>query len=325
MKKRLPFLALAIFLALALAACGADAPPAPAMPAPAMPADAAPPPAAEEAAAEPAAPPPPMAEMPAEAEEDMIFASEPAIPDYGDTEYLQIPILTPEDAGDRRLIYSVSMELQTTEFMSGVNVVYTTIGESGGYMIHSHVQGRDLRNPGEEGIATFSFRVPTVRLSEFILTMEANFNILDLQQFMWEVTDTYRETAWTLEDLQDEEARLEAALENATGAAREDLLNRLNSTRHTIRVLQAAQAGIMDDVVFSFVDIQLFEVIIEEEQEPEPTPLFNTFEIILLVFLGLVLLLVIAIVVIFASKKRLLKAQLAATAGEGQNETDVKK
>jgi len=181
-----------------------------------------------------------------------------------DSAHFNFPTLTPDDAGDRRLIYNVSMRLQTIDFLPGMQLLLDTVGELGGYLVHGNVHGSDLnRNPTEQS-ADFLFRVPTEGLGEFIRVVENNFSIWNLSQNMQEATAQYQQTEWHLDDLREQEAALVEFLDEADEDTDEGEIAiaeaDLHAVRGAIRELEASQAGIMSDVVYSTVDVQLFEV-----------------------------------------------------------------
>ena len=300
MKNRLMFTTIIVTFALLLTACAQAAPesapmaaptaaapqataPAPAAPAPTPPAAAAPPPVAEAA---PAAPPPP----PVVSQE--AFRRPSAEPDPV-SNYFMLPTLTPSDADERRLAYTVSMSLQTTEFATGMSTLNRTVGSLGGYIIRADVRGYDMRDPSATRTADFVFRVPTERLDEFIFVVENNFNIWSLNQQMYEFTDWYHDTNWWIDELREEEAYLEELLETAEGDEREAALRRMTEVRRTLRDLDGTIGTIMSNVIYSTVDILLFEVIPEYEgYEDEQDDGFNVW------FLATGILVVVAVVVV---------------------------
>lgn len=180
-----------------------------------------------------------------------------------ESDYFSLPILTPSDAADRRLIYTVHLSLQTTEFLPGMRLLLDTVAEADGYLVSATVHGSDLRRPSEK-YGEFRFRVPTEQLGEFIRVVENNYNIWSLHQNMQEQTARYRQTDWTLNDLRERADQLEEILETATGNARAAAEEELREIQRSIRELEAAQAEIISDVIYSTVDVQLFEVIFPE-------------------------------------------------------------
>lgn len=279
MKKRIQS-TLLLFLVLALlAACGssdmAASAPEPAAPAPAA-ADA------------------PMAEsadfaFEAEADVNFSFRAESA----PDSDYFSLPILTPSNAGDRRLIYTVSMQLQTTEFLPGMRLLLDTVAQGEGYLVSADVRGSDLRRARTEQSAVFRFRVPTEELATLIFVVENNYNILSLQQGMQEQTTQYRQTGWTLDDLREQESELLEILETAQGEAYAVANERLREVRRSIRELEASQAAIMSDVIYSTVDVQLFEVLLSEDVVSSPV---NVIHVLIAIFIVAVIILIVVLV-----------------------------
>jgi len=266
---------LIICAAVVLSACGAPAsesaaPPMAATPAsPQAPASPAPGGAAQSPAGSAAAPSVPAAPAPPLSED-----FEAALT-YGGTDYLQIPVLTHEQTG-RLLVYRVEMRLQTTEFMPGVRLLLDTTVRLSGYPTLFEVHGRDLRNQHlTERSADFSIRIPTAQLGEFIAIVEDNYNIWRLTQVAEDETDTYRGADNTIAALMEEEILLERELQILTeGEYRAPVVARLAEVRRQIRQAQLRQQAIMDNVIYSTVTIQLFEVIPPElkEEIEEPTP-----------------------------------------------------
>ncbi|MCL2579197.1 MAG: DUF4349 domain-containing protein [Oscillospiraceae bacterium] len=253
MKRLLKATAGLIFCLIILAACGA---PSPAPAAPASPAASAPAPSAP-------APSGPVDFAPAPPAEDS-----GQLTDSGN--YFALPLLTPEDS-DRRLVYEVSLHLQTTEFMPGLRTLLDTVTEMGGYIIRLDVDGHDLRRPNTERSAAFVFRVPSARLAEFIVAMENNYNIWRLHQLAEDVTVRQSRTDSALGNLIEQELRLREALDEAETL--EDMVRleeMLIDVQHTIDNMLASQAVIDDNVLYSTVNGQLFEAILPEEELPAP-------------------------------------------------------
>jgi len=211
-----------------------------------------------------------------------------------DSDYFRLPILTPSNAGDRRLVYTVSMRLQTTEFLPGMRLLLNTVRETGGYLVSTNVQGSDLRRSPTERAAEFRFRVPTEQLEDFILVVENNYNIWNLQQYMQEETARYQQNAWGLDDLREQEILLVELLEDAEGDDAFWLSEELRGVRQAIRELEARQANIMSDVVYSTVDVQLFEAFLPQDNTSRNTVLW--------VFLGISALAFVVVMAVVVKK-----------------------
>jgi len=303
MKKKRVLITIAIFTVFSLAACSSAAP----MPSP------------MQSAPAPASAPSSVMDVALEADFASAMESPALSMRRGDgtqaeSEYLALPILTPSQADSRRLIYSVSMSLQTMEFLQGKRRLLNTVAEAGGYVLTAHVQGYDLNELPTERNAWFSFRIPTERLPEFIIFAENNYNIWHLWQEMQDVTIQYQRTAWNLDDLREQESLLLERLERARGEEFTELSNALSEVRRTIREREASQTLTMDAVMYSTLDIQLFEVFERELIEEES----RNREFVNLIMVGLVLVIILMIGVMASGKKHSEKALES-------NDSDAKK
>jgi len=244
-----------VSLAIVLGACGAASPPAAPM-APDMPAAEAapPPPAAPGGGGGPAAstpPPPPAMDFP-----------EPE-------SFFEMDILTHEESG-RMMVYNVAMQLQTSEFMSGVRTIRRSVPELGGRFERDTIYGHDKRqeNPRDRR-AYFSFLIPTANLAEFILLVENSYNIWWMDLTAQDETATYRWTDTTLQDLREQESTLAALLEQT-----EDpdeifgLQSQLADLRNLIAGMAVSQEQLMESVVYSTVIIELFEAFTPDQVAP---------------------------------------------------------
>ena len=181
--------------------------------------------------------------------------------------YINIPMLTPDRAGGRRLIYNVTMSLQTTDFLPGLQLLSDSIEEAGGYTVTYEIRGYDIRTPEprRERSAEFYVRIPTERLPEFIRIVENNYNIWSLRQEMREVTQRYQRIVWSLGDLREQEAMLLEMLEDADDEDLQTLLDTLSGVRWQIREAEESQALIMGSVIYSTLEINLFEARLPQE------------------------------------------------------------
>jgi len=220
--------------------------------------------------------------------------------------YFDLPTLTPDQAGDRRLIYDVSMALQTTDFLPRVQLLLDTVGEAGGYVVHANIQGPDLNRNITEQSASFLFRVPTEELGTLIRVVQGNFSIMSLQQDMQEATAQYQQTEWNLDDLRERETELLEILENADEEEDEALIAateaELREVRGAIRELEASQVGIMSDVIYSTVEVQLFEVF-----PPQETLSFGA--IMTRIGIGVFAFVAIIVMIVLVAKKNTKPAQ----------------
>jgi len=228
-----------------------------------------PPPASEPprapSAPAPTTPPPP---PPPAATQDI--APPPTAVQPEEINYVVPPIRTPSEDMDRRLVYTVAMRLQTPEFMSGMRQIQETVGEMGGYITYQEIWGDDMRDPRRERSSHMTFRIPTENLRDFLIMIEDYYNILWLLLRANDETIAYDHAGLSVDDLRLEELFLIDEIELAeTPGQRTSLQRRLTNVRNEIRNFELRRAAIVDAVIYSTVDITLFETIIAEEAEEE--------------------------------------------------------
>ena len=187
-----------------------------------------------------------------------------------------VPILTPSSSRGKKMVYIVDMKLQTTEIMAGIRKLMTSLGNMNGYVETYSLKGRDLRYPDTERNATYTLRLDTEHLSEFILMVQENYNVLSIDQKSEDVTAKYEQTDSTLDDLREREIRLLKDLEISTLKAsdRLDIEKELANVQTAIRNAEKQQAVYDDGIIYSTINVELFEVIFTEIVEapviPEP-------------------------------------------------------
>ena len=203
----------------------------------------------------------------------------PDAPNYTEQDFANLPILTPSEAAGRRLIYTLTLNLQTTEFMHGVRTLLDAVEDSGGYLMSAIIEGRDMRSPEVERMGDYEFRIPTVRLSDILIVVENNYNITRLQQSAEDVTPRYNRSGMRLEDLLEQERRLIDALSGELEAAEERLSmeRMLSDVQNQISELFTYQSSVDDSVMYAKVIVHLREVIFVEEEpvEVEADPTFG--------------------------------------------------
>jgi len=205
--------------------------------------------------------------MPRASVADAEFAEEADFaPAEAPSDNFLFPTLTPSQAGDRRLVYTVSMTLQTLDFLPGMRLLLNEVGGADGYLVSADIRGNDMRTATRTAQnAVFHFRLPTEALPEFLVMIENNYNILALRQDMQERTAQYQGNAWGLNDLREQESHLLELIENATEDEQAALSAELRDVRGMIRELEASQAAIMSDVVYSTLEVHLMEVFLLED------------------------------------------------------------
>jgi len=187
-----------------------------------------------------------------------------------------LPILTPSQAGGRKLSYTVTMHLQTTSFIPGMRLLLDAVSDTGGFLEEANLRGRDMRETETERSADFSFRVPSEQLTELLVLIENNYNLWSLRQTTIDSTEDYQRGDNRLDDLRKQEARLLEDMREL-GITAEDRLaleQRLAQVQIAISDLLAQQSSIEYNLNYSTVIVYLHEVIFPEiiEEAPEEAP-----------------------------------------------------
>jgi len=219
--------------------------------------------------------------------EDEFFSAGP----QEDPNYFVMPILTPSDAPDRRMIYTVNMDLQTVDFSPGMRLIAQTVGEMGGFELSRDVRGSDMRRPPTESRVDFTFRLPSEMLPAFIFMVEDNFNIWRLTLETQDATARYQQTEAHLDNLQDQEQRLLEALEDVEDELdRAWLENDLSRVQGSIRDLETRQGSIRQNVIYSTLHITLHEAFLPEDIDELTPPMLPREMIIILALIAVAVL-----------------------------------
>jgi len=181
-----------------------------------------------------------------------------------------IPILLPSESG-RQLAYTVDFNLQTTELMSGMRLLLDEVAGMGGYSEIVIVNGRCLRQPYLERNAYFVFRIPNEQLSDFLVFIEDNYNLVRLDKRLMDFTFAYERNVDNLEALREQEQRILDELDSDESDNDDIKQDNLADIRSQIRDLEESNIEIQRDVDYSDVTLRLSEVITPEE-EPEEEP-----------------------------------------------------
>lgn len=173
-----------------------------------------------------------------------------------------LPLVTPSNAEGSKIVYTVDLWLETTAFAEGTRKLLDVVVEKGGYVESTHIEGRSLYNEDVERYASYTLRIPSEHLADFLVIMEDNYNLVQLVQQSQNITDQYQETDTRLEDLKEQEKRLTEAL-GKTEDTQEllDLERELAGVQSDISSLTASSGRMDNAVIYSTVAVHLSEVI----------------------------------------------------------------
>lgn len=174
----------------------------------------------------------------------------------------------------RKIIYSVDLSLQTTEFDNGVAQIQGLAESFGGFIQDSYVVGTDLYDKYVNRHASYTLRIPSEKLDEFIQQTGDIFHIVSQSKNSSDITGQYYDVTARLASLRVQEERLMAMLEGATElqymleVERElaDVLYEIESMTSSLNRMDAS-------VDYSTVTIYLQEVSLIEDDKPVVAPI----------------------------------------------------
>lgn len=170
--------------------------------------------------------------------------------------------LRPETEG-RKLIRTVSMDMETDSFDSLLDMIQTRIQELGGYTESSDVLGNSLSERGEASprYAFIKARIPSDKLDLFIAGMEDAANITKRSGTTEDVTFQYSDLESRKKSLEIEQERIWALLEKAdTLEAVISLEQRLSEIRYELESMGSQLRLYDNQVEYGTLNLNIYEV-----------------------------------------------------------------
>ena len=163
----------------------------------------------------------------------------------------------------RKLVKHSKMDLQTKDFDNALKEIISSIEKMGGYIESQEISGRNLYNSGvNERYASINARIPTEKLNEAENKISELFNVTNRSSYIDDITDSYFDTDARLNSAKLKEERLLELLEKAESM--EDIItieSKLSDVRYEIESLTAALAKMDKQVSFSYLNLNVHEVI----------------------------------------------------------------
>ena len=183
---------------------------------------------------------------------------------------------------DRKLIKHTQMELQTKDFDTALESIFSAIEELGGYVEYQQITGESLYNSGRSSrYADINARIPVEKLSEAEEKMSSLFNVTNKTSHIDDITDSYFDTDARLNSAKAREARLLELLGQAK--TMEDIItieSKLSDVRYEIERLTASINNMDKQVAYSFLNLSLSEVIdYDVAEETFLEKLYSSFKI----------------------------------------------
>ena len=169
----------------------------------------------------------------------------------------------------RKLIYTVSITLETLEYEDTLPALKARCTGAGGYIENASESGINLYSSGKRS-ATLTMRIPAANLDAFVNDVSLMGNVISNSRGTQDITDTYYDTDAHLKSLQLQEQRYLALLEKAD--TMEDIITieqALSNVRYQIESLTGTLQRFDSQVEYSTVTVYLQEVGETTPAEPE--------------------------------------------------------
>lgn len=172
----------------------------------------------------------------------------------------------------RKLIRTMDLTVETTDFDPLIHALQTKVAEFKGYIEQSDISGNSITNQGRPSkkYAHMTLRIPADKLDSFISQVEAAGNITYKSENVSDVTLQYSDIQSRLKTLRMEQDRLWELLGKAdTTEAIVLLEERLTEVSSEIESFESRMRYLDNSVTYSTVYLSINEVDIESPTQPE--------------------------------------------------------
>lgn len=181
----------------------------------------------------------------------------------GDGEITQSESIDPTavSASLKKVIYTGHISMQTTEYDKTVADVKAYAEEFGGEVQDANIEGLGLYQERGNRSASFTLRIPSARLSDFMGTVGDRFTVTNNNTNSEDITDRYFDSQARLDSLRVQETRLLEMLNQA--AELQYLLqveSKLAEVRYEIESITGTLRRYDSLVAYSTVYVQVYEV-----------------------------------------------------------------
>lgn len=162
----------------------------------------------------------------------------------------------------RKLIRTVSLNVETTDFDNLLTAIQQTVAADGGYIEQSDVSGTSISSASiRKRYAFLAVRIPSAKLDGFLSQMNEQSNVTNRSESVQDVTLQYTDIESRKKSLTIEQERLWALLEKAdTLEAVIALEERLSEIRYQLEGFESQLRTYDNQVDYSTVHISIQEV-----------------------------------------------------------------
>lgn len=171
----------------------------------------------------------------------------------------------------RKLIRTVSLNVETTDFDNLLSAIQQSVTTDGGYIEQSDVSGTSISTAMDRNRYAFlNVRIPSAKLDAFLSQMSQQSNVINRSENIQDVTLQYTDIESRKKSLTIEQERLWALLEKAdTLEAVIALEERLSEIRYQLEGFESQLRTYDNQVDYSTVHINIQEVSVFTPTSPD--------------------------------------------------------
>ena len=124
--------------------------------------------------------------------------------------------ISPSMTSNRKLIRTVFIDSETTNFDKAYNFITDSISSFDGYIENYDVDGKRISRPDVLRRANFTLRLPRDKADEYIKSLETRLNFIHKNENLRDITLEYADTETRKDTLETERKTLQALLKKAT-------------------------------------------------------------------------------------------------------------
>lgn len=166
--------------------------------------------------------------------------------------------VTAPQVQNRKMVLTVNIDLETTDFTAAVQDIENATAKSGGYLSSTQIYSQEER---KQHSGSFTAMVPPEAYADFLAAIQESSNITSRSEQTQDITQQYTDVEARLNSLRKQEKRLLEMMESADKLA--DIIaiqNQITEVQYQIESFTSTQRGLDHQISYNTVYIQLQEV-----------------------------------------------------------------
>ena len=174
------------------------------------------------------------------------------------------------ETGNRKLIRTVTLNVETTGFDGLLEAITQNVNESGGYIEQSDISGNSISYSGGSRYAFITVRIPADSMDSFLSRVDEQSNVTYRSESVQDVTLTYTDIESRKKSLTIEQERLWDLLEKADSLDSVIALEeRLSEIRYELESLESSLRSYDNQADYSTVYLNISEVAVFTPTQPD--------------------------------------------------------